>query len=1139
MKKFGIAFRLYCGLFVMVLFTVVSVVVSVYSFERLSKAFSRITGNEIPDLVTASQLALESEGITSLVLILSPLKTDYSRQYINKKINAKINFINELIDETKQAGRTDTALVAHVEALRDQLTDNLRRFSESSAELMAGEKRLEQLARLLTGLKNTVVGKLTQDSGVWQADATAFSEWVGLAVDLVYYLNTVLMAEDTPVLTEGALPVLGVKQDTADRMLDRMTRSFTAISQSGADPGEIRRVSDIQKRFQLLATGEAGVIRTKRHVNGLRAEKIQLLSENQKISSGLADAARQLFSTVNTNVKESGDAAMKTMAHGSSALLFTVMMGILGFLVTTLYISHKVMRPILDLKAAMIDHVEGKAVFLPVRRRDEVGDMARALEVLINTIEQREEELSEAVRVKSDFLAKMSHEIRTPMNAIIGFSGLVLKTGLDERQHDYLTKIDRASQTLLGIINDILDFSKIEAGKMVLESILFSLDEVFENIASLIVVKAQEKGVELLFDIKPEVPKMLLGDPLRLGQVLINLANNAVKFTDHGQIVIAAETTPGRSRPGCGEVCLRFSVQDSGIGMSKDQVERLFVSFAQADNSTTRRYGGSGLGLVISKQLVEMMDGEIRVESKPGSGSRFWFTARFGRGLDPPGTLRDCPESLVGTRILLVDDNAAARQILSDLLVSFKFSVTVAASGDAALKILEQSADAPYQLVVLDYKMPGMNGIETAGAIKSNTKLARIPAVLMITAYGRAEIRKQAERVGVDSFLVKPVNPSLLFDTILGIFGKPVCPEPQPRGDSETVQGIDALRGTRVLLVEDDEINQEVALELLAREGIEADVAVNGREALSRLRRKPYGLVLMDINMPEMDGFSATRAMRRAGIDTPVIATTAHAVAGYREKCVESGMNDYVTKPINPKVFFSTLVKWGVSGECRSPGSMMTSPEAAAFPWPGKTPGLDIRAGIETVAGSEKTYLKILKLFRKNQAGAEADIRSAIDVGDPETAGRLAHSVKGVAANIGARQLWNISARLERAVDSSGKDETLGLLAELSDALGLVMDTIDRILDTLAGVEEKQVRPVTLDSHSRHQVLQHLRTLEETVEVDLQTARRQLKLLDAYVGTSPEFAGLARAMDDFDDEQARQHLHRLREKIAGMPASRT
>lgn len=703
---------------------------------------------------------------------------------------------------------------------------------------------------------------------------------------------------------------------------------------------------------------------------------------------------------------------------------------------------------------------------------------------IINLFLQRvsadNERIQAADKTKSEFIANMSHEIRTPLNAIIGLTGLSLRTELTGQQRDYLDKVQSSSHSLLGVINDILDFSKIESGKLDVEEIDFQLDEVFESLSDIMIAKSSEKSLELVFRIEPDLPLDLRGDPLRLGQVLINLTGNAIKFTDKGEILVEVICL-GLEED---DVRLQFNVSDTGIGMSEEQVEKLFDPFSQADTSTTRQFGGTGLGLAISKNLVELMGGEIGVRSERGQGSTFWFTLTMPRAAKVSQRMRQPTPDLRGMRVLIVDDNATARTIFAEALESMSFKCTAVHSGAAALAELSRSVsdkdEQPYKLVIMDWAMPEMDGIETIREIKKLEGLQEeLPAIMTITAYGRDSVREASVSEGVAAFLVKPVNQSVLFDAIMNIFAG-TDPEEKATDYRSPVSGAEVqVAGARVLLAEDNEINQQVAVELLESAGVKVDVAANGVEACRMARGRDYDAVLMDIQMPEMDGFEAAQNIRedRRLQNLPIIAMTAHALAEERDRCLAAGMNDHVAKPVDPERLFEALTRWikpstspkissvpsekalpvetapvETSGENPPDRSKQagvvkpakTEPDTpSAGGLPSEIAGIDLVAARRMVANNDAILLRLLNDFHDKYTDYAASIKRHLDEGDQETAERLAHSLKGVSGNLRANRVFSITKELDEVLrQDPNSDRIPALINDLSQALEEVKSSI-------------------------------------------------------------------------------------------------
>jgi PAS domain S-box-containing protein len=765
-----------------------------------------------------------------------------------------------------------------------------------------------------------------------------------------------------------------------------------------------------------------------------------------ELAQAIGRPVSEIFNIINQETRQPATIPVKeTLEHGT----------IQGLANHTVLIARDGKECAIADSCAPIRDRDGQVVGAVLVFRDVTEEYAvqRAMHENNIALENARSAAEAANLAKSDFLANMSHEIRTPMNAIIGMSYLALKTDLTSRQRDYINKIKGSSRHLLGIINDILDLSKIEAGKLTVEHTEFELEKVLDNVADLIADKTSSKGLELVFDIAKNVPPILNGDPLRLGQILINYSNNAVKFTERGEIDIAISLKEETDK----DVLLYCAVRDTGIGLSEEQMGRLFQSFSQADASTTRKFGGTGLGLVIAKKLAELMGGEVGVKSAPGKGSTFWFTARLGKGQGQQRKLALAGD-LQDKRVLVVDDNENARLVLGDLLGNMSFKVDQVESGLAAIAAAEhaEAQGRPYEIIFLDWQMPGMDGIETSKRLRERP-LRRVPHMIMVTAHGREEIIKAAEDAGIADVLIKPVTASVLFDGVVRILGGVVDSVRSADAPSDTFEQLASIKGARVLLVEDNELNQEVGMELLHDAGFVVDLAENGQIALDKIRAAHYDIVLMDMQMPVMDGVMATEEIRKEVRfkDLPVVAMTANSMQSDRDRCMAAGMNDHVAKPIEPEDLWKALLKW-----IKPRHAMATSALATRQPpdihLPTGIDGLDISNGLRRVLGKKPLYLSMLRKFIAGQKFVTSKIFKELENNDRDAAIRLAHTLKGVAGNIGATRLQQLAEQLETALKEGRPRE------EVDGRLDLLIEPLEKLIAQL----EQQLPQAASDAPS-------------------------------------------------------------------------
>ena len=694
------------------------------------------------------------------------------------------------------------------------------------------------------------------------------------------------------------------------------------------------------------------------------------------------------------------------------------------------YVAADGSRHTMEIHASLIEDHNGRVVGIRSAKLDVTARKRAEAE-----LKKAKEAAEAASRAKGEFLANMSHEIRTPMNAIIGMTELALNTALSAEQREFLGIVHDSAHSLLVLLNDVLDFSKIEAGRFELESIGFSLRERLGQTLDTLALRAEEKGLELACHILPAVPDALVGDPGRLRQIVVNLVGNAIKFTDHGEVVVRVETEHEPE-----DVVLHFTVTDTGIGIPEDKRQMIFEAFSQADTSTTRRYGGTGLGLAISSQLVAMMDGRIWVESEDRRGSVFHFTARFGRAAETAGA----PQArklvqLEELRVLVVDDNATNRRILEEMLTSWQMRPTMVASGAEALSELERARDTgtPYPLVVLDALMPEMDGFTLAERIRSQGDPAA-PTLVMLSSAAHTDHAERSRTCGVACYATKPVKQSDLLDVITTALGEPAATPRRSVGAAADVSSASS-RPRRILLAEDNEVNQKLAVRWLRKWGHSVVVAGNGREALARLEEEAFDLILMDVQMPEMGGLETTAAIRAQekspAARVPILAMTAHALKGDRERCMAAGMDGYIAKPIRPQEMFHAIENLNPRQE-----------SAAAEP---ETDLLNRQEVLYRFDDDMELLREAVQDFLEECPKRLAALRDALACGDCQSVERLAHALKGSVGNFSARH----------AIDAAQKLETIGREGKAAagiDAYAELNEAIERLKPALRALPQSQ-----------------------------------------------------------------------------------
>lgn len=807
----------------------------------------------------------------------------------------------------------------------------------------------------------------------------------------------------------------------------RLAHSTQAISDS--EEGELERA--FQRYYTAARKATAEIISTQMQ-NASRPALAQMQKEYQAVKAKV-DAFHEAYEAkVAEGFQKTKLAHQKSVKTTTSILVVSV--SILAFLswMINLALSHQIRRAS-DIAREIAD---GKEVSFRRTKKDELGELLKGLQEMAEKVQARTLELKHQVlqrkeaqeelekardaaeaanRAKSEFLANMSHEIRTPINGIMGMIDLTLQTKLAREQKEFLGLAKLSADSLLTVINDILDFSKIEAKKLTLESNNFNLHEDLSDIASLMAPRAFEKKLELACSIAPDVPQYVVGDPARLRQIILNLVGNAIKFTETGEVVVAVSAIPMENA--AGNVHLQFTVTDTGIGIAPDKQRFIFDPFRQGDGSTTRRYGGTGLGLTISSQLAQMMGGKIRLESEPGRGSRFYFDAVFGIGSEIAARSMTNTDHLTDLPVLVVDDNSTNRLILENMLRNWRMKPKSVAGGQAALEALSTArlAGAGYRLLLIDAEMPEMDGFELAQRIRKTPGLSGTIVLMLSSAGSQADERRRVDS-GIDTYLAKPVRQSDLLDAIMDAMN----PSPAGQKASMNMPPIESSpEKLNILVAEDNLINQKLVTKLLQKHGHNVTVAVDGKEAVSAFVNESFDLILMDVQMPEMNGFEASQAIRNledgSGQHTPIIAVTAHALKGDREKCLSMGMDDYLSKPIQEDKLIATISLWA-----KIPAAQKVAPPAQEETLP-------------QFASDSELFAEMVEALRLNAPSLLKRIQDAIGMGDAETIRIAAHTAKGSLSNFGKNKATRTALKIEemaRNQDLRTVNETCQELAQ-------------------------------------------------------------------------------------------------------------
>ncbi|MEG3641571.1 response regulator [Magnetococcus sp. PR-3] len=1107
------------------------------AFEHMQRSVDHMVKTDLESLLATSELANESAAHASAAPALVAAQDDFSRMAV----------MDQLIDWQRLLGRSISGVkklrmvagnakrghyLKAVISRRDDLLDNLyaldgvvaRRIDleqKLSDKLLNLQRNDESLARLLPTVS-------VKDNAQFQTDLLAFGASFH---SMSAILHSAIQSNSRGRLKRLKKRVMN-KHEQVHHYYDKLhleqqqlSTFFNAIHAALEGPGNL-----FQLRQELL-----GILKKQRG----------LLNRNKQLASRFNETVARLFDVVREDVRQQTEQVRMVALQTSQQLKAIAAIALLAIILGVLMVRWRLVAPLTQLHRAIVGHLQGDPPEKVMQTgKNEISRISQGLAYFIALIGHREaalrrskDDAEAAARTKSDFLANMSHEIRTPMNAISGLTNLCLKTDLNSKQRDYLNKVEGASRSLLRIVDDILDFSKVEAGRLELEETDFELESVFDHLSTMISQKAHEKGLEVVYGVPRSVPTRLSGDPLRLSQILINLTSNAVKFTEEGEIVVQVAVERFLDN----QVELHFSVRDSGIGMSRAQLDKLFNSFTQADSSTTRRFGGTGLGLTISKRLVEMMNGRIWAVSAMGHGSAFHFTARFECELKPELAPCELTWELQNKRALLVDANPTSRAFLKEVVESFSVQVHWADDTQEGMRKCQQARDEgiPFDVVILDVSavqesavgLTLLNDLQKLGGEES------LRRTLLIAPVTQEALIRASDRLGIGALQFKPVYPAALLGALRSI----LLPESAEEGKTQRLirtTHMD-LSGLHLLLVEDNEVNQMVAREMMQGAGAEVTIANHGQAALDMVQLTPFDAVFMDLQMPVMDGYEAAHRIRALpGMHAlPIIALSANVMKDQVRRCYEAGMNDHLPKPLDPSAMFRVLaMHLGLESKLEEREDQPLEGEGfgeALEAFPQQPAGMDLHKALFYADGRVSLMCNLLQRFELEQSSVLSDLRQKMALDERDEARRLAHTLKGVAGMLGAEVLQNRAKTVEDILagdlvsGSALQAQLAPQLAALEEQLTVVLNSVQEVLASPGAVALLGEQVEAVDHDVWMEQLHELASLIDDYNAEAEDLAAKMLKSNGDERLVEPLKAVMKAVSGFDFELAAEQIQQV------------